>query len=272
VSSQFARDTAIHPLSEGRFGATIAAHWSVGAGPNGGYTAALLLRAAIAALPTAGALQPRSFTAHLMGAPQPGACELHVDVDKAGRTAGFVRVRIMQHGATMATASVVFVRDQSELVRFAQRAMPRVASPEDLAGTPDVRRNVPVYVAQYDQRFVTPPLRGDGTPVVIAWTRFVDPSPFDPVALVAIGDSFPPPVLACSTNVLGALTLDYTVHFRAAKAPSVEDGFVLAEVESTMAAEGFVDEDVWLWSPDGTLLAQARQLGMIRPLPDKRGT
>ena len=278
MTSEFARETAVVARSTGVpvgtpavFDATVHADWSVGNGPNGGFTAALLLRAALEHLGSTGAaMHARSFTAHLVGAPEIGRCELHVTTEKQGRTAAFLGVRLLQGDALLATASVVCVAPRPEQEQYVQRTMPVVPGPEVLGEHTEVRRDVPTYLAHYDQRFATPPLRGDCTPSVIGWTRMRDPEPFDAVAIVAIADSFPPPSLARTTTFLGALTLDYTVHFRQAlpHPGTPADGYVLAEFESNFAQDGFVEEDGWIWAPDGTLLAQARQLGLLRALPD----
>lgn len=266
TASTFVRDTSLSPLAPGRFGATVHDSWSVGVGPNGGFTAALLLRAAIDQLGDPG-LHPRSFTAHLVGAPVSGACELRAVVERAGRTAAFVSTRLVQHERTMATASTVFVRRRPEPARYVERRAPDVPPPGSLTGDTEVRRLQPrpVYLAHYEQRFATPPLLGDGAPRVVGWTRFVDPSPYDAVALAAIGDSFPPPSLGRSAELFGSLTLDYTVHFRSElpHATTHPGDFVLAEFESNAAQDGLVDEDGWLWAADGTLLAQVRQLGLL---------
>jgi acyl-CoA thioesterase len=68
-------------------------------------------------------------------------------------------------------------------------------------------------------------------------------------------------------------TLELTVHFRdherlAAMAP---DDWCLAVFRSETAREGFVDESGSIWSADGHLLAQARQLAVLVPLPAEVG-
>lgn len=266
MTPTFVRDTAVDLVAPGRHTAQVPESWSVGAGPNGGFTAAIVLRAAIAHLDDPG-MHPRSFTVHLLGAPATGACALHTVTERAGRTAAFVGVRLVQQGRTMATGSAVFVRPRDAPASYAARAAPAAPKPDALTGDTEVRRLQPrpVYLAHYEQRFVTPPLTGDTDPVVIGWTRFVDPAPYDAVALAAIGDSFPPPSLGRSAELFGALTLDYTVHFRAAlpHPSTAPDGFVLAELRSDFASDGLVEEDGWLWAPDGTLLAQVRQLGLL---------
>jgi hypothetical protein len=43
---------------------------------------------------------------------------------------------------------------------------------------------------------------------------------------------------------------------------------VLGVFRSTASAGGFFEEDGELWSPDGTLLAQSRQLALMLPMPE----
>jgi acyl-CoA thioesterase len=58
-------------------------------------------------------------------------------------------------------------------------------------------------------------------------------------------------------------TLDLTIHFRS-PLPVEGDGWALAVLDSRRSAGGTWEEDGELWSRDGRLLAQSRQLAMIR--------
>ena len=60
-------------------------------------------------------------------------------------------------------------------------------------------------------------------------------------------------------------TFDLTIHFR--RPLPVEGEWLLADYRSSFAAGGAWEEDGELWAPDGTLVAQSRQLAMIRALP-----
>jgi len=63
-------------------------------------------------------------------------------------------------------------------------------------------------------------------------------------------------------------TIDLTIHFRAPEAAAIADpdAPVLGVFRSTDAAEGLIEEDGELWSPDGVLLAQSRQLALLVPV------
>ena len=62
-------------------------------------------------------------------------------------------------------------------------------------------------------------------------------------------------------------TVDLTVHFRAPLPhPTMsDDDFCLVAFRTQVAAEGFVEEDGEVWSPDGILLAHSRQLAALLP-------
>ena len=58
-----------------------------------------------------------------------------------------------------------------------------------------------------------------------------------------------------------APTIDLTVHFRSplpARGP-----LLLGRFNSRYVRDGFFEEDGVLWSPDGTVVAQSRQLGLL---------
>ena len=64
------------------------------------------------------------------------------------------------------------------------------------------------------------------------------------------------------TNVLGvAQTIRATLPHRGMAA----DDYCLVEFRSSLSAAGFWEEDGRIWAPDGTLLAQSRQLALAPP-------
>jgi acyl-CoA thioesterase len=58
-----------------------------------------------------------------------------------------------------------------------------------------------------------------------------------------------------------APTIDLTIHFRAPL--PIDDGLLLARFRTRLVRDGFFEEDGQLWAPDGTLVAQSRQLGLL---------
>ena len=75
-TADFETDTAVVAVGDGAFAATISDAWAVPrGGPNGGYVAAIVLRAMEAAVADAGRA-PRSLTLHYLRPPATGPCTL----------------------------------------------------------------------------------------------------------------------------------------------------------------------------------------------------
>jgi acyl-CoA thioesterase len=104
-----------------------------------------------------------------------------------------------------------------------------------------------------------------GAPNSGVWIRAREPRLLDAPLAAAILDAwFPAPFVRLARPVL-APTIDYTVHFRTPLPPpgaEPEDAY-LAVFSSGLARHGFVEEDGELWSADGVLLAQSRQLALL---------
>ncbi len=79
---------------------------------------------------------------------------------------------------------------------------------------------------------------------------------------MALADAWMPPVFGRITQPAAVPTIDLTVHLRNPQPVDVDD-WVLVVFRSTVASDGFIEEDGELWSRDGTLLAQSRQLAVV---------
>ncbi|MGZ6391094.1 MAG: acyl-CoA thioesterase domain-containing protein, partial [Ktedonobacterales bacterium] len=71
MTSTFDADTVLEPIGDGAFTGRIIPSWSVGRGPNGGFIAALLMRALLATLGDP-ARDPRSLTIHYLAPAEDG--------------------------------------------------------------------------------------------------------------------------------------------------------------------------------------------------------
>jgi acyl-CoA thioesterase len=77
-----------------------------------------------------------------------------------------------------------------------------------------------------------------------------------------MADAWMPPVFGLVDEPTPVPTIDLTVHLRDPH-PVAADDWVLVVFRSTVASDGFIEEDGELWSRDGRLLAQSRQLAVI---------
>jgi acyl-CoA thioesterase len=266
----FDADTAVVDLGGGRFGAEMSERWWVGKGPNGGYVAAVMLRAIQAAAP--GERAPRSLTVHFQRSPQAGPVEVAVTVERAGGRATFLSARLEQAGKVQATALAVLSEPWSEEEIYAEAAMPDAGEPGELFTIdPSARSNRPNMLQNYRLR---PALGGQafsgGEPRNGAWIRTREPHLLDPPLAATLLDTWFPAPFVRLDRPHGAPTVDYTVHFRSPLPPdgaSAEDAYLVA-FESKIARHGFFEEDGELWSADGVLLAQSRQLALLLELPE----
>jgi acyl-CoA thioesterase len=259
----FDADTAIEPLGGGRFAAAMSERWWVGKGPNGGYVAAVILRAIQALGGTERA--PRSLTVHFLKAPAAGAVEVTATVEREGGRATFLSARLTQDGATCATALAVLSGNWSE-DGFSEAAMPDAGEPGELhtldpggEGRPNMLQNYRLRPALGEPAFSGGPAR-NGT-----WIRTREPHILDaPLATTLLDTWFPAPFVKLD-GPRPAPTIDYTVHFRSPLPPpgtGPEDAYLIA-FRSNTARHGFFEEDGELWSADGVLLAQSRQLALL---------
>ena len=84
-------------------------------------------------------------------------------------------------------------------------------------------------------------------------------------------DAWLPSPFTRLTGPVPAPTVDLTIHFRdPAAAARVGAGEpVLARFRSTTSAGGYFEEDGEMWSRDGVLLAQSRQLALLFPAAEE---
>lgn len=259
----FDADTAVAALGGGRFAATMSERWWVGNGPNGGYVAAVILKAIVAA--AAGARPPRSLTVHFLEAPAAGPVEVAVTIEREGSRASFLSARVTQDGATRATALAVLSESWSE-DGFSEVEMPAAGEPGELhtldpsvEGRPNMLQNYRLRPALGEPAFSGGPARNG------AWIRTREPRTLDaPLAATLLDTWFPAPFVRLD-GPRRAPTIDYTVHFRSPLPPAgagPEDAYLIA-FRSGTARHGFFEEDGELWSADGVLLAQSRQLALL---------
>jgi acyl-CoA thioesterase len=260
----FDADTAIEPLGDGRFAATMSERWWVGRGPNGGYVAAVILKAIQAVAGTERA--PRSLTVHFLRAPAAGPVEIAVEVEREGGRATFLSARLTQAGEIRATALAVLSESWSE-DGYAELEMPDAGEPGELRSfDPGAAAGAPRMLQNYRARpALGAPAFSGGAPRNGAWIRTREPRLLDAPLAATLLDTWFPASFVRVDSPRPAPTIDYTVHFRAPLPPpgaTPEDPYLVA-FSSKLARDGFFEEDGELWAADGTLLAQSRQLALL---------
>jgi acyl-CoA thioesterase len=260
----FEADTKVEDLGRGRFGAEMSERWWVGKGPNGGYVAAVILRAIQASASAERA--PRSLTVHYQRAPVAGPVEVAVRIEREGGRATFLSARMEQGGEVQATALAVLSEDWSD-DGYSELQMPDAGEPGELrTPDPDAVPGMPKMFQNYSARpALGEPAFSGGAARNGAWIRSREPRLLDaPLAAAFLDAWFPAPFIRLE-RPHAVPTIDYTVHFRSPLPPPgalPEDAYLVA-FRSGLARHGFVEEDGELWSAGGTLLAQSRQLALL---------
>jgi acyl-CoA thioesterase len=167
----------------------------------------------------------------------------------------------------MALALAAFATSFPAVADYAGPAPP-AAAPGELHLAPEHPLTPPVARRVALQPLFGPaPLSGAGEALVGGWMRLEDPRPADAATVAFYTDAWLPSPWPRLSEPAPAPTVDLTIHFRTRLPLAGADAGapVLARFHSTTAHDGFFEEDGEVWSVDGTLLAQSRQLGILRP-------
>jgi acyl-CoA thioesterase len=252
--TDFASATTPEPLGDGRYRATMDRGWWIVRGPNGGYVAAILVRAMEAELAVPDR-QLRSLTVHYPRVPPEGAVEIQVAVERSGRGLSTVSARLVDGDRLIALALGAFSGPYASPLSYDESPMPGTAPPDPMPPAPD---DGPMpFIRQWRMAGA---LGGDGRPHTGGWMAPREEHPVDAALLVALADAWIPAPFLVTGEPFAAPTIDLTVHIRAALPLPPQP--VLGEFRSTVCRDGFFEEDGRLWAPDGTLLAQSRQLAL----------
>ncbi|HUS62611.1 MAG TPA: thioesterase family protein, partial [Acidimicrobiales bacterium] len=260
----FDADTAIRPVGPGEVEADMHAHWWVQRGPNGGFVAAQLLRA-MAAEHGDPARSCRSMTIHYVSPPALRPVRIFAEVVRAGRSLTTMSARMVQDGEVRALALASFStsRPSYEMIELEAPAWPPVAEVAVLE-RPDV---APPVVSNYEVRNTLGVPFSGGEPETGGWIALAGGDrPLDQIAVAAITDGWLPAIYAHTTAPTFAVpTVDLTIHFRA----PIPEGLIHCGVEfrTRLATDGFLEEDGLVFTPDGQILAQSRQLAVLLPTP-----
>ena len=256
-------DTSVQRVSADTFRADIDRKWWVLRGPNGGYVAAILQRAMTAAVDDLDR-PARSLTVHFLTPPEAGPVDFHTQIERQGRSLMSTSARLVQGGRLIATAVGAFSA-RRDAIEYSEVEMPDVPPPSDVPSRS--LEGAPAHAAMFDWRPAIGPVpfsEGDQA-ITGGWFRLREPQVADPVVLTAYADGWFPALFFRTREPVGVPTVDFTVHFRAGlPLPTArpEDHYLVV-FRAPLSHDGFVVEDGEIWSQDGQLVAQVRQLAVV---------
>jgi acyl-CoA thioesterase len=260
----FDDDIALRPAGGGRWTGTLAEGWDTPRGPLGGYVMAFLLRAFELAVgePERTA---RSATAHFLRAPHAGPIELSATVEREGRSLSTLSGRLEQDGKLIALGLGAYSRPwESPLLDDAPMPEVHGADPERPPISQEFpRRDPPPFTERLtmQHRFGSPPFSGADHAEIGGWLGLRERRPLDAALIAVLADAWFPAPWPRLAELAPAPTIDLTLHFRAPL--PLPDALLLGRFRNRLVRDGFFEEDGELWTPDGTLVAQSRQLALL---------
>src|SRR4051794_22484267 len=273
TDAEFDRAIAVQALGDGRYGAVVDPGWGAPMGPNGGYLAAIAVRALEAELDPAGERRVRALTCPFLRRPAEAPIELRVEAMRAGRRMSFGRLSGFQDGREVLTALAAFAVPGLEEVASWVPSMPDVGPPPASDDWAPLDERMPALMHRlriapriggrvFAGRELAP---GEG-PASGGWVELREPRGVDSAFVALCTDVWWPPALEPLTEPAGVPTVDLTIHFRADLPPGgLPDQPLLCRFFTSAASGGFVEEDGVVFAADGTLLAHSRQLALFVP-------
>ena len=252
----FAEATLPEPLGNGRHRLTFDKGWWIVMGPNGGFVAAMIVRAMEAELAAPERLL-RSVTVHYPSSPREGDAEVEVRIERTGRSMSTVSARLSQGDRLVALALAAFAAPYDSGIEFDEVEMPEVEPPGELPEPAGEEAMTP-FARHWRLK---PALGVHGRAITGGWMAPAVESPVDSALVVALADTWIPAPFTLH-GPFGAPTIDLSVHIRATLPLAPQP--VLGVFRSDLAKDGLFEEDGRLWAPDGTLLAHSRQLALAR--------
>jgi acyl-CoA thioesterase len=262
VPHPFDADTSVERSGDTSFTATISDRWNVNSGnPNGGYLLALCARALAV---TVDEPDPLALSAHYLRPATPGDAQITVDIARTGQRLATAEARLVQHGDEVVRVTGTFgdLQQRTGATLISGRPL-RLPSPDSCVD-PMTAGPIPgVTIAdQVDYRYPEMPGwrvgRPSGDPRGAFWMRFHEPRTPDLLGLACLVDAGAAAVMELGAG--GSATIQLSAYMHAVAATE----WVASRVRTRYVVGGYHDEDVELWDATGSLVAQARQLAILR--------
>jgi acyl-CoA thioesterase len=203
------------------------------------------------------------MTVHFLARPVPGPADVFVETLRVGRGHSTLAFRLGQ--SEIETAGIVTFgrRREPHPEDFGPPSPEADLAPEDSLRLPSTRLPVSTLWQRLDLRVSKPEdvywfRETPGEAATGGWTRFADGRPADALAVPLFLDCWPPAVFGRTLQPppSGSPTLELTVHWRGAVGP----GWHRTRLHTRSIAGGYMDENGELWTDDGRLVAESRQL------------
>jgi acyl-CoA thioesterase len=238
------------------FSLDVSDRWSGLGGVNGGFLLALCLAGLS---PQMAFPDPIVVSGFFLRPGNPGETLVRTELIRSGRTTAFGQASMVQGGKEVVRATAAFADLSSADPEYAGATPPKLPAPEEcqrMSGLSGISLASRIeYAAPATPGWLAGKPSGD--PSAEFYMRFADGRDFDTLTLPFIVDAAPPVVLELGA---ASTTIELTAHVRARPAP----GWLTCRVATRFVSGGYHEEDAEIWDSAGTLVAQSRQLALIR--------
>jgi len=234
-------------------------NWAQGRTAYGGYTAALLLGAALKGRDDLPPLRSAlvNFTGPLSAPPLLSAEQL-----RRGRNVATLEVRAEVESGLAALGVFSFGAAQESHVSQDCPA-PEAPAPEEAEPffPPQARRFMPRFFDEFELRLVagSRPFTGGERGLIRVWARHRDPEARARIeGLIGLADVLPPAVFARMTQVGPNSSVNWICNVLRDDLET-RDGWFLVESELTVAREGYSSQVMRMWDSEGRLVVEGMQ-------------
>jgi acyl-CoA thioesterase len=256
-------DTALRQVGPGEYQGGIVEHWWTPRGPLGGYVMAIVHRGMELAVDDPDR-HPRSLNVYFLRPPHAGPITVRPVVERVGRSLTTASARLEQDGKLIALGVAAFSLPWPG-PELSEAPMPEVdppsarATPRSGLGGGDP----PPFMGRLtmQRRFGDPAFTGSEHAETGGWLGLLEERPVDALTLLVLADAWYPAPWPRLKALAPAPTIDMGVMFRAPL--PLPDSLLLGRFHTRLVRDGFFDEQGELWTPDGTLVAQSRQLALL---------
>ncbi len=248
---------------DGVYSAPVPENWKQGRTAYGGFTAALLLRAARLKYPDLPPLRSVmvNFTAPVTAPPQ-----ISVEVLRQGRNITTVSVRSDVDGKPAAVATFTFGHSQDSHVS-SDLAAPDALAPEDTEPYfPPAMKQLPIRFAEnFDLRLIEGdrPFMGAERGYARVWARHKDPAcrgSFED--LLGIADILPPAVFPTCTRPGPNSSVNWICNFMREDL-TTRDGWWMMDTNLSAARNGYSSQVMRVWNTQGEIVVDGMQSVII---------
>lgn len=252
---------------QGLYRFTVQGGWVNGRTVYGGMQQAVAIAAMQALLDNEGAgeLPLRSLQTNFVAPVAEGELDVQVAILRRGKSVVQCEARILQVGATACMFTACFGAARQSQANHCIPETPKAKPAAEAVEFPYIEGIVPECMKNYEARLAFGAMPCTGEEALEDWIygRYREPTEINLPALVALSDVIPAPVLSSFNGPAPASSMTSTVEIYETETPLSDTDFVLFQVKTLKANNGYASHDALMWTPNGELLGLSHQTVVV---------